>query len=286
MLSGSGSGTSLSLCLRGTRRCCRPWRRGYRWRRRSALEAAAGRRSRRSRIARRRRRRRLTRGWRRCRRFGSWSRRSRCRRALALLKQSLYLAFLLLGQLNRRPAAPAIGDHQPDANRHRRRAIGTSTKQGIAIQPDRPPNNRLLRRRRVPVAVRRGLQIGQRRIRRQIQHRQRVFRRGRHRPSRQVERQKIEPHLAGAKAVLKLAVLRSCGHWARTIGLEHGAKSFGWLGSSEVKPRLTGVAIQATPATQTRRFQCNSGSSGEIVARRPSSLHVGRSHCFVLIWRR
>src|SRR5687767_3207935 len=56
---------------------------------------------------------------RRCRGLKGWGR---------LGEEPLDLALLLLAEFDRSPAAPAVGQHEPIANRHRRPAIGTGAE--------------------------------------------------------------------------------------------------------------------------------------------------------------
>jgi hypothetical protein len=51
-------------------------------------------------------------------------------------QQLLDEPFLLFGELNCGAALPAIGQHQPHADRHRRVAIGAGAENRIAIEPD------------------------------------------------------------------------------------------------------------------------------------------------------
>ena len=51
-------------------------------------------------------------------------------------QELLDLALLFFGKLDRGPTAPAVGKHEPIADRHGGAAFGTGAKDGAAIEPD------------------------------------------------------------------------------------------------------------------------------------------------------
>jgi hypothetical protein len=213
-----GGGTALRQALRGgPRRRCWPralprggWSRRLGGRRRCAAKALGSWRGRSRPV-----------GWRcgrRCRRW-LWRRWAGCDHLLSLpLSQNLLdLPLLFLAQLDRGPAPPAVGHHQPEADRHRRAAIGAGAENDVAVEPDltrRTPIRRASGARgRARGVSRRGIRGRGFDSRRQgsirLESNDRHFRRRACRDAgtgRQLQRQEVMPYAQRPEAVLQLAV--------------------------------------------------------------------------------
>ena len=168
--------------------------------------------------------------------------RSMCR----LIEQTLHFPLLLLAQLDRRSAPPAVRHHQPDADRHRRPAVGTATQDRAAFQPDftwlarprRQAGGRPRRRRRVAVGrqwrcrARAIGQIRQRLVPFQVKGGNSGCRlRGQRGllSTGGFQRQKIKAELAGGEAVGQFRILRSSCHGTRhAAGHEGDANRGRW----------------------------------------------------------